>query len=248
MNPIEIEYRFLMDGEQHESFNIKIDSTSLQTIRTCANPLPSWTTLAFHQCPNCTLKAVPNCPAAVDMVALVERFDRLLSYDKTTVCVTTSERTMLSKTSVQRGVCSLMGLLMASSACPLTAFFKPMARFHLPFASTEETMWRATSVYLLAQYFRRQMGKKPDLSFQGLSSIYRQIQIVNNAFAKRLRSACRHDSMINAIVLLDMFAKSMPYAIEESLEQIQDLFAPYLTHADTTVRRENMRPNHSLQS
>jgi hypothetical protein len=38
--------------------------------------------------------------------------------------------------------------------------------------------------------------------------------------------------MINAIVLLDMFAKSMPHAIDQSLEQLRELFAPYLTGAD----------------
>jgi hypothetical protein len=46
-----------------------------------------------------------------------------------------------------------MGLLIAGSSCPYTHFFKPMARFHLPFANKDETLWRAAATYLLARYF-----------------------------------------------------------------------------------------------
>ena len=228
MSPIDIEYRFDLDDGQCETFKAVLDSETLLILPPFTELFPSWCALEFNQCPNCPLTEAPQCPAAVNMVGLVERFDQLLSHDRTTVRVTMAERTICSHTSIQRGICSLMGLLMATSSCPLTAFFKPMARFHLPFASMEETIWRATSIYLMAQYFYDKSGNTPDLSFDGLSTIYRQIQIVNSSFAKRLRYACSYDSMINAIVLLDMFAKSMPDAIETSLEQLRDLFTPYL--------------------
>ena len=167
------------------------------------------------------------------MVSIVERFADLLSHDQAKVVVTTADRTVSSTTSVQRGVCSVMGLLMATSGCPMTSFFKPMARFHLPFASTAETIWRATSTYLLSQYFKLKNGESPDILFEGLTEFYQNIQVVNLAFAKRLRAACSHDSMVNAIILLDMFAKSMPLAIDESLEEIRQLFVPYLSREKT---------------
>jgi len=44
----------------------------------------------------------------------------------------------------------------------------------------------------------------------------------------RLRSASEKDSAANALVLLDLFAKAVPYAIEDSLEEVRYLFAPYL--------------------
>jgi hypothetical protein len=166
------------------------------------------------------------------MIGIVSRFADLLSHDRTLVVVSTEERTIYSTTTMQRGVCSLMGLLMATSGCPMTSFFKSMARFHLPFASTEETIWRATSTYLLAQYFKLRNGDEPDIQFKGLTRVYQNIQMVNMSFAKRLRSACHHDSMINAIILLDMFAQSMPLAIDESLEEIRHLFVPYLAWTD----------------
>lgn len=228
---ISIQYRFRYEGGKEEIYPLKLDTGSMQIMDQPRDDPPGWTALDFQQCPNCPLDAheAPQCPAALNMIRIVAQFTKLLSHDKAMVIVITEERMVYSHTTVQRGVCSLMGLLMACSGCPLTAFFKPMARFHLPFASTEETIWRATSSYLLAQYFLKLEGYAPDIRFSGLSSIYREIQKVNLAFAQRLRAACEQDSMVNAIILLDMFAKSMPWAIEESLEEIRHLFQPCLT-------------------
>jgi hypothetical protein len=231
MEPIEFMYCFQMVDGRKDLFELKIDPVNLQIIHDGGASLPGWTVLDVHQCENCPLdpEDFSHCPAAVNMVGLVQRFDTLLSYDETKVTVVTDERRVFGETTIQRAVCSLMGLLMAASACPLMDFFKPMARFHLPFASTEETIWRATSTYLMAQYFWYCDGAEPDRHFEGLSRIYEEVQTVNMAFAKRLRQACRQDSMINAIVLLDMFAQSMPSAIDESLEQIRHMFVPYLS-------------------
>jgi hypothetical protein len=234
MDPIEILYRFQMEDGREERFALKLDPLSLQIVIDVDGQMPDWVALEVHQCENCPLdpKDCPQCPAAVNMVSLVQRFDTLLSFDETNVTVVTDERQVYGETTIQRAVCSLMGLLMAASDCPLMDFFKPMARFHLPFASTAETIWRATSSYLMAQYFQKSDGAEPDIHFEGLSRIYEQVQIVNLAFAKRLRQACRQDSMINAIILLDMFAQSMPPAIDESLEEIRHLFVPYLSYCD----------------
>lgn len=230
MDSIQIEYCFQMDDAQNDRYQVTLDAQTLTTSDTPPADLPPWSSLRVNQCPNCPLDPLvePHCPAALNMVRLVNRFDQLLSYDKTLVSVITEERKVFSHTTVQRGICSLMGLLMATSRCPRTAFFKPMARFHLPFASTQETIWRATATYLLAQYFIHGQGGTADLTFEGLSAIYGEIQIVNKAFARRLRAACRQDSMVNAIILLDMFAKSMPTAIEASLDEIREFFIPYL--------------------
>lgn len=230
LQPIEIKYTFRMEDGQDDSFILKLDPVRLIADIELPLDLPDWTLLENHQCGNCPLELaeVVRCPAAANMVGIVQRFNTLLSHDETHVEVETADRRVSRKTTVQRGVCSLMGLLMATSSCPMTDFFKPMARFHLPFASTEETIWRATSTYLLSQYFWKLEGGEPDVGFEGLSRIYNDIQIVNMAFAGRLREACHCDSMVNAIILLDMFAQSMPAAIDESLEEVRHLFAPYL--------------------
>jgi hypothetical protein len=115
-------------------------------------------------------------------------------------------------------------------------FFKPMARFHLPLATDEETAYRAVSMYLLAQYFVRQMQGEGDFDLNGLRDIYKNTQLINRSIADRLRAATEADSSVNAVVALDMFAKGVVYFIDESLEDIRYLFAPYL--AGDVVTRE----------
>jgi hypothetical protein len=122
----------------------------------------------------------------------------------------------------------MMGLVIATSGCPHAAFFRPMARFHLPLASKEETIFRATSMYLLAQYFLKKAGRAADFDLAGLIKIYDNMQIINNSIVERLRAATTTDSSVNAIVILDNYAKSLPFAIEKSLEDIRYLFSPFL--------------------
>ena len=88
----------------------------------------------------------------------------------------------------------------------------------------------------MIQYFRKHSGKTPDLTFEGLVKIYDDIQKVNIAFAQRLRTACENDSMVNAIILLDMYAQSMPSAISESLENMRHLFAPHLAYRRSAAK------------
>ena len=120
-----------------------------------------------------------------------------------------------------------MGLIMATSGCPRTAFLKPMARFHLPFASEEETVYRVTSMYMLAQYFLGLEGQTDVDGFSGLTRMYGELEYVNTAMAKRLRAATETDSSLNAIVLLDLFAKTVPWALNRSLSDLRHLFTPY---------------------
>jgi hypothetical protein len=226
-----IQYRFtLADGSQ-EVYDLELDGQSLALVGKVPESLPSWTNLDFHECPHCPLPidTHPHCPLAVRLVDIVEPFDRLLSYDSMHVEVVTEERSVSRDTTAEQGISSLMGLIIPASGCPHTAFFRPMARFHLPLANEPETTYRAASMYLMAQYFLKKEGHDADLELRGLRKIYDNIQIVNASIAKRLRGATEKDSSLNAIVMLDMFAKSISYAIEESLEQIRHLFLPFFT-------------------
>jgi hypothetical protein len=231
METIGIGYRFAFPNGSEEIFNLQIDSKSLRLITPLQNPLPAWTELGFCQCPNCPLavEQIASCPMAVNLMDVVARFDRLLSYDKTLVTVTTKERRVSQATTVQRGLSSLLGLVIATSGCPWTDFFKPMARFHLPFSNMEETIWRAASTYLLACYFRGRKEPSLEFSIKNLTRIYKEIQTVNLSLAERLRAACKRDSMLNALILLDMLAKCIPPVVEGSLESIRHYFDPLLT-------------------
>jgi hypothetical protein len=234
MNKYRIQYTFKLPGGSAERIDLELDRETMQLTGNESEARPSWTKLEFHQCPNCPLNSeqYPYCPLALSLVRVVERFDGVLSHDTVQLEVVTEERTITQTTSAQRGISSLMGLVIATSGCPHTSFLRPMARFHLPLASREETTYRATSTYLLAQYLLKKEGWKADLELDGLAKIYRELGTINSKIAERLRSATTSDSSVNAIIVLDVYAKTVEMVIEESLERIRNLFEPYFRKDD----------------
>ncbi len=84
-------------------------------------------------------------------------------------------------------------------------------------------------MYLLAQYFKKKEGFDPDIEFNGLKEFYKKIEIVNQTMAKRLKAASDTDSTVNAIIILDMYAKVVPFGIKDSLEGIRHLFNHYFS-------------------
>jgi hypothetical protein len=230
MDAVEIEYRLSCPDRSEYVFSVQLDSGTLAQCTPEPSSLPLWTELQFHQCPNCPLDAAdhPHCPVAVNLVALVRGIGDLQSHEPVQLHVREPRRTTSSNTTAQRAVSSLLGLIMGMSACPHTAYFRPMARFHLPLASKEETVYRATSMYLLAQYFAYRDGESPDLDLNGLARIYANLEIVNRAMAKRLRNASEQDAAVNAVVILDVLAKTLPHAIVGNLIGMRQLFSSYL--------------------
>jgi len=230
MESIDFQYRFSLPDGGEEIFDIRLDGQTLDLITVHQPDLPDWARTEFHQCPNCDLD--PNeqayCPLVASITDLVERFKHIVSYDEVDVEVITVDRTISKHVPAQRGISSMMGLIIATCGCPHTAFFRPMARFHLPFSSDDETVYRAATAYLLAQYFRALEGKKVDVRMDGLNRIYEEIHKVNASVAERLRYATETDSSVNAIVILDLYTIFVPMGIETALEEMRHLFVPYL--------------------
>jgi hypothetical protein len=226
---INIRYHFTMKDGKEEDINLHLHEKTLDLMNDIPESLPEWTKINFHQCPHCPLdvQQYTHCPIAVHLVKIIELLKSLLSYDQLHVDITTPQRHVSREASAQKAVSSLMGLIMATSGCPHMEFFKPMARFHLPLASVEETIYRATSMYLLAQYFLQKEGKKADMELEGLKTIYRDIKIINDSMAARLRNISDKDVALNSLVILDIFAQTLPFAIEESLEDLRYLFSSY---------------------
>lgn len=235
MNPICIRYRFDMKDGRSEEFDVQLDPETLEIISPPADNLPDWTRLEFHQCPHCpfTSASHPRCPVAVSLVGVIGHFANVVSHNEIDLTVITNERQVSQKTTAQKGISSLVGLLLATSGCPHTGFLKPMARYHLPLASEDETYYRATGMYLLAQYFLRNEGKEADLELDGLKVIYRNLHKLNTMLAERIRSATRADSSVNAVVLLDMISNLMPFVLDEQLFRLRHLFKSYI---ETPIR------------
>ena len=233
MNRHVIQYRFCLPDSSEVVFDVELDSRTLDLRAPLPNHFPAWTELEFHKCPHCPLRPEyhSHCPLAVSLVGIVQPFDGLLSHDKIRLDVVMKDRKISADTSAQRAIGSLMGLVIATCGCPHMAYFKPMARFHMPLADSEETVYRAVSMYLLAQYYLHKEGHEAEFELDGLKEIYKNVQTVNSGIIDRIRSAAEADSTINALIILDVYAKTVDLMIEKPLASIRKLFDSFFTTA-----------------
>jgi hypothetical protein len=225
-------YRFLFPDGVEKQFLVQLDRQNCSIVVPKRENYPTWTRIDFKQCQNCPLSAAEHthCPVAVNIVDIVEFFQDFQSVETAIVEVDTRQRvTKRGKTALFPAISSLIGIYMVTSGCPILDKLRPMARFHLPFADTEETVYRALSMYALAQYFRHQKGQEADWDFEGLKKIYRDVNRLNIDFAKRLHNESISEATTNAITSLDCFAQEIDFSISEGmLEEIEVLFDGYL--------------------
>jgi hypothetical protein len=223
---IVIRYEFARPDHTSVEYVVELDPKTLLNRAALPAELPDWARLPFEKCANCPLaNDVEACPTAGRVAGLVARFGDMFSYERVSVKVTVPERAYAKDdVPVQAALSPLIGLLMVTSGCPILGKLRPQARFHLPFASELETITRATSMYLLAQYLVGQKGGEPDWALAGLAATYRATSKVNRAFANRLRAAAPKDANVNALIRLDTFAQAMPATIEDQMEELQFLF------------------------
>ncbi|MDO9576963.1 MAG: hypothetical protein Q7J16_03680 [Candidatus Cloacimonadales bacterium] len=224
---LEFNYKFKFPSGIEKEFQISLEAESLKYLNDWQGDLPKWTELGFHQCPDCTLKesAFKNCPAAANLHPIMEFFREANSFDECEITLETPERIYSKQTSVQKGVSSMIGIIMSVSGCPILSKLKPMARFHLPFASPQETLYRAMSMYLVQEYFKHKQGLPADWKLQNLMKIYDDVHEVNIAFAKRLSSMESKDADVNALIILDNLGNYVNFSLDhEKLKSIEDLF------------------------
>jgi len=226
-----IQYRIVAPGMPEVSLRLRFDPNTFESVEATPRNPPAWTALDFHQCPNCPLEVASHrqCPAALRLAPALEKFSTLAPVRPVHAEVTTPERTFSAQLPLARVLSSLVGLIMATSSCPRTHFLLPMARFHLPFATDEETLYRAVSAYLLGQYYRGKQGHQPDVDLEGLATLYKELQVVNSAMTARLRASSGESRVAQALVSLDLFAHSLPFDIKSSLARVRHLFDAYLS-------------------
>ncbi len=226
---MKINYHFTFEDGTRKVFEVVLDAQSLNVISSDNHERPEWTRVANCRCQYCKLDQdrVQYCPIAFNICDVVNFFKAYTSHDKVQVLVITEDRLYGKKTTVQKALGSLLGIYMAASGCPYMEKLKPMVRFHLPFATAEETVFRSVSAYLLGQYFLKKQGKQADLGLVELVGFYKGIQMVNRGMTERLQGVVGKDAVNNAVICLDMFAKELPYAVEDSLEELKGLFSVY---------------------
>jgi hypothetical protein len=221
--PQVIRYRLdLPDGSQ-KTLDFAFDGADFRLSNPAPADPPFWTELGFNQCANCPLSVADHehCPAALQMVDAVQTLNALVSFDSVGVTVTQAERTIHAQTTAQQAMCSVLGLIMATAGCPWTDRLRPMARFHLPFATEAETVYRSVCMYLLA---RELAGANGTPGFAALEELYKNLHVVNRAMSRRLGAATRSDPARNALALLDSYSTLLPAALECSLDELKPLF------------------------
>jgi hypothetical protein len=221
-------YTFEFPNSTEKEFEVQLNSKTLELVTKKDLPKPAWTKLKYKQCEQCPLGDEHEyCPVAVNLAALVESFKDSVSFESTNVRVQTNERIFEKTTTLQKGLSSIIGMYMVTSDCPVMDKLRPMVRFHLPFGSMEETVYRAVSMYLTAQYLLMRKGKTPDWDLKKLVDIYRAVTNVNRGISHRLSSASEEDANMNAVVILSAYAEMVPFSIEHHLAELEYIFSEY---------------------
>lgn len=222
-----IQYHFeFADGR---SWQHRVDLVPVSAAEPSPETLPEWTRLGSQQCGHCPLREAdsPHCPFAVALLEPVKVLAQLPSYEAVAVQVLWRGRDIRQRTTLQRAFGSLLGVIGASSGCPYTRLLKPMAWFHLPFSSSDESLYRIFGTYLLGQYLRQQRGLEPDWTLAELRALYRNLRQVNQGMTKRLRGAALEDSGPNGMILLDLLAADTLYSLEQYDGELDRFFEEF---------------------
>ena len=222
-------YTFEVAGGAERKFDVHLDPETLALLPAKDVAARAWTKLRYFRCVNCPLTdEVEDCPVALSLSALVEAFKDSPSFERATVTVESEERVYVKETTVQKGLSSIIGIYMVTSACPVMDQLRPMVRFHLPFASVEETIYRAVAMYLVAQYLRMRNGKTPDWHLEHLREIYEEVGKVNDGMSERLRHASSEDANVNAITILSTQGGMVPMYLDSILGDMAPLFRGFI--------------------
>jgi len=219
-----IQYFFSFDDGLDLNYDIQVNRRF--SIHADYSHAPEWTRLANNQCKNCPLdkKVYSHCPAALDLDKVIQDVQKLSALTKVNVRVLTAEREYVKRVTLEEGMRALMGLIMATSACPVFCDLKPNARTHLPFASKEESILRLASVYLMKQYFVWREGGSPDWELKGLIKEHAELQLVNHAFWQRVMAAFKSDANSKALLSFFTVSASISTSLDSQLAKMKSVF------------------------
>ncbi|MFZ5952032.1 MAG: DUF6901 family protein [Candidatus Rifleibacteriota bacterium] len=216
-----IDYAFELDNGKKVGFKVQFNRNEWLTEDKAL--YPEWTRLGFQQCTICPFSATDHfyCPTAVDVKNVVAEFAEISSINEMNVVVRVQDRTIRKRCHAQIGLNSLMGLLMATSACPVLSKLNSLARYHLPFASFNETLYRTVGDYLIKQYLIKAEGGNPDFELVGLEALYRDLGELNRCFLNRIKEVAKLDASLNVIANLSSLSMIMQISISDRLKSFK---------------------------
>lgn len=220
-----IVYKLSLESGEPIVFSV---DTERQAIDATGSPRADWTRLEHHQCPHCPLSrsAGRHCPAALDIEHIVDTFSHVDSHAQVKVDVQIAERTHSTQTDMQLALQSLLGLTLATSACPVLSQMKGPGRLHMPFATVDETLFRMVGAYFLGQYLKSQQGGTADFTLASLGHMYGDVQTVNRHLKRRLDDAVSNDANVNAVVSLMSMAMLVSFSLDQQLRELH----PFAIH------------------
>ncbi|PXA03169.1 hypothetical protein DDZ13_13170 [Coraliomargarita sinensis] len=219
-----VRYSFKLAKAREVVFDVATEPHELDQ----SHDFPEWARLGFEQCACCPLKEkdCAYCPAAKQINEVMESFADHDSTESVKVTVKTAERTYYEECDLQVGINSMLGLMMATSGCPVLKPLGAMASFHIPFCTTRETLHRTVGSYLIQQYFKQLKGDVPDWEMKELKELYDLLEGLNRDFSKRIQKSSCSDAVSNAVVMF--FATSV--VVASSLDQQLARHQTYLTN------------------
>lgn len=214
-------YKYIIkfEGGEEKIIDIALDPATLNLPAKKEGDFPEWALLDYGKCSVCPFDCAAQkyCPVALNLAEVTRMFSDKASTMLVDVRVVTRQREFFKRTSLQSALSSITGIYMVTSGCPVMEILKPMVRHHLPFASLNETVYKSVSSYLLQQYFRKKNGLEPDWELTKLIKAYEDIEILNRNIVDRIRRASEKDANYNALIILDVFAKMVPFTIDQGL-------------------------------
>lgn len=224
--PPDLRYHFLPDDRDpvHVSLQLSPDNHGLTVPESFAPP--PWTRLDHCQCSHCPLDPAEHtyCPIARNLAHTLPERNLGESFQALELRVESDQREYRARTTVQRALSSLFGLVCALSDCPHTRFLRPMALFHLPISTETETLSRTVGFYLLGRYLQRRPHQDMTLNLDDLHHAYDNLGELNRCFINRLRGD-DSDAPLNAMILLHVLSKDVNWEIEDQLDALATLFA-----------------------
>lgn len=235
-----IRYEAFFSGGQKKSYTIDID-IRLENLHIPETYVPeNWAALEFQQCSHCPLdsKDTPYCPLARSISFHQLQGIDLPSFEPVDGVIHIEDRTLLIRTTLQRFLKSLYGLVFSLSGCPHTRFLSSMGLFHAPFANESETTLRIVSFHLLHCFTRGDIERQKVLD--EICGNFQKLEVVNRCFAERLRGSSRSDAALNAMVLLNFIAEHPASNIDSFFEEIKNLLNK--SSPDIHQERNNLAP------
>jgi len=223
---IEYNFKFLESKRKDLTFTVLLDKETIIAVPPEQSKSQKWTKLDFCKCNICPLgsEVNENCPIAFNLSGLAAAFSDVSSIEKVDITVSTPDRKYIKTDTVQQGLRSIYGIYMAASGCPHMEILRPMVRFHLPFASMEDSVFRHVSSYLMGEYFNYIEGKKSDFHLLDLAEKTTKVNTVNHGICNRLDTVVENDANKNALTILNITGVIVNMELEARLNSIRHIF------------------------